>query len=316
LKDAAIANALGLENATQVAMAVLRARRKGNATPLVTKLEELLPKILALRGEGKTFREIGESFGHGEGQKAALWAINYVARAKRRGLLGQDGAILPGAFDVHRTGRGVSVSKVCVVEKVAAARDSSVLWLVTDKGDSDARALVDGTSVGKAPHYSRQKPGAKLFTRNGQNLVFMTEDKLAVWVTFRPAPGKAVRPDGMDAWECTMFRNEGPWRSSDLVREAVELSVALWGPVPKDGFITFVKSESVGRGTINHIPGYCYRRAGWKHRGQSSDGKPRFVAPIQKSCRPFNAWGWKAGRGGKLRLAIEASTFRVEGPSA
>lgn len=148
-------------------------------------------------------------------------------------------------------------------------------WLITDKGDPDARALVDGVSVGKAPHYSRQTPGASLFTRNGQNLVFLLEDCLAVWVTFRPTPGKATRPDRLDAWECALFRNEGHVVSSELVREAHLLSAAIWGSIPMDGLITFVQPDRIQ----SEIPGYCYRRAGWKHRGASSDGKPKLVAP-------------------------------------
>lgn len=99
-------------------------------------------------------------------------------------------------------------------------------WEITDKGDPDALALVDGVTelikgrsgFGK-PHYSRQQPGTRFFTRNGQNLVFITPDKLAVWVTFRPTPGKAVRPDKRDAWECSMFRNEGPILSSLLSKK-------------------------------------------------------------------------------------------------
>lgn len=61
-------------------------------------------------------------------------------------------------------------------------------WLITDKGDQDVRLLAD-------EHYTRQTPGALSFTRNGQNLVFVTPDLLAGWVTFRPTPGKAQRQD-------------------------------------------------------------------------------------------------------------------------
>jgi molecular chaperone DnaK (HSP70) len=47
-------------------------------------------------------------------------------------------------------------------------------WLITDKGDQDVRLLAD-------EHYTRQTPGALSFTRNGQNLVFVTPDLLAGW---------------------------------------------------------------------------------------------------------------------------------------
>ena len=150
-----------------------------------------------------------------------------------------------------------------------------VRWLISDKGDPVARRLVDGITVNGAPHYSRQTPGAKQWTRNGQNLVFVTANGLAVWCTFRPTPGKATRPDGLDAWECTMFRNEGGGLSSELIQEAHLLSLALWGATPRDGLITFIRPDRVR----SRNPGYCYKRAGWAVNGAARDGKPRLRAP-------------------------------------
>lgn len=188
----------------------------------------------------------------------------------------------------------------------------STLWLITDKGDLDARALVDGEVFGLRgrAHYSRQSPGARLFTRNGQNLVFMTPDHRAVWVTFRPTPGKAERADGLEGWECALFRNEGAWKmqrvkSRDLIREAVELSYSIWGRPGKDGIFTFIKPECVGKGREDHIAGYCYRRAGWKRVGAASDGKPRFRAPTPAVIRPFWTWTFKGDRGGVVRQELE-----------
>jgi hypothetical protein len=185
-------------------------------------------------------------------------------------------------------------------------------WLITDKGDPDARMLVDGESIEAAPHYSRQTPGARMFTRNGQNLVFITADARAVWVTFRPTPGKAKRQDGLDAWECALFRNETKkprLLSSDLIREAVELSRVLWGPFPADGFITFIKPSAV---RPKKDVGYCYLKAGWEEWGTASDGKPRFRAPLTDVPRPAEAWKWKGDRGGKLRREFEEQGLCLE----
>jgi len=185
-------------------------------------------------------------------------------------------------------------------------------WLITDKGDPDARRLVDGEGFNGIPHYSRQSPGARLFTRNGQNLVFMTTDRRAVWVTFRPTPGKATRPDKLDCWECAMFRNESAFGrlvlSSELIREAVELSCAIWGPFPRDGFITYVRPDRVK----SRNPGYCYLMAGWKRCGSSSDGKPRFDAPSPAVVRPWFAWSFKEDRGGLLRERLEGLTTMID----
>lgn len=169
-----------------------------------------------------------------------------------------------------------------------------MIWLVTDKGDQDARRIADR-------HYSRQTPGAPQFCRNGQNFVLVTRALDALWVTHRPASGKATRTDGLDAWECTLFRREGgAHRASDMIREAVLATVAFWGPIPPDGFLTYVDPEQVG----TQVPGWCFRRAGWKHRGESRDGKPRLFAPRPKSVPPRAAWSWRRERGGKLRRDV------------
>ncbi len=184
-------------------------------------------------------------------------------------------------------------------------------WLITDKGDLDALALVDGVSYGGKPHYSRQTPGARSFTRNGQNLVFITENKKAVWVTFRPTPGKAVRPDGLDCWECALFRNEhSGYMSSELIKEAVALSYTLWTLRPSDGFITFIKPSAVK--SVN--PGYCYKMAGWKSFGTSKDGKPRLRAPEYNESHALNEWSWHGLRGGKLRCELEGNVKTTLAP--
>jgi len=178
-------------------------------------------------------------------------------------------------------------------------------WLITDKGDPAARRLVDGQGFNGIPHYSRQTPGATMFTRNGQNIVLITSDLRAVWVTFRPTPGKAVRSDKLDGWECALFRNEktlgGRVLSSQLITEAVELSYSIWGTPGPDGFFTFIKPKCIK--SIN--PGYCYKKAGWKRTGCARDGKPRLTAPIPLVVRPIFIWSFNGDRGGKLRLEIE-----------
>lgn len=175
-------------------------------------------------------------------------------------------------------------------------------WLITDKGDPNARALVDGDFlIVGLPHYSRQTIGARQFTRNGQNLVFVTEDCLAVWVTFRPTPGKAKRSDGRDAWECALFRNEGPALSSDLIREACSLSLSLWGPYPKDGMITFIKPSAIR----SPNPGYCYKAAGWVKDRPASDGKLCLRAPAEVPTEHWSTWRFAGRRGGLLRKHLE-----------
>lgn len=179
------------------------------------------------------------------------------------------------------------------------------LWRITDKGDPRARYLVDH-GVDDSAHYSRQTRGAAQWTRNGENIVLLSVDELAVWATHRPSPGKAVRPDGRDAWECTLFRNCGTVLSSELIREAAAVTFALWtgglgDPLPIDGLITYVKPSAIR----SPNPGYCYKRAGWTKAPPARDGKPCFRAPEPESIEDWRAWEWVPGRGGKLRLLLE-----------
>lgn len=119
------------------------------------------------------------------------------------------------------------------------------------KGYKPAVAMADR-------HYSRQTIGALQFTRPGQNIVLMTTDHLALWASWRPRAG-IKRMDGLEAIECTIFRNEGPHLSSELIREAVALTVAKRG-WPPDGVITYVKPSAVR----SENPGACFRKAGFK----------------------------------------------------
>lgn len=139
-------------------------------------------------------------------------------------------------------------------------------WIITNKGDQACRALADR-------HYSRQKPGTRLFTRPGRNLVLRTEDASAVWVTW-----SGIRDDGIDAWECTIFRNESEHLSSDLIREAVAVTLREWGEPPPDGIITYVDQTKVRSAN----PGFCFLRAGWARVGYSKRRNLlRLSAPIE-----------------------------------
>lgn len=138
-------------------------------------------------------------------------------------------------------------------------------WIVTNKGDQECRRLADR-------HYSRQKIGSRQFCRPGRNLVLKTEGADAVWVTW-----SGIRDDGIDAWECTIFRNESTHLSSALIREAIELTLREWGQPPPDGIITYVDQTKVR--SVN--PGFCFLKAGWRKSGRSKRRNLlRLVAPL------------------------------------
>lgn len=131
-------------------------------------------------------------------------------------------------------------------------------WIITHKGDDSCRRLADR-------HYSRQTIGHPMFTRPGRNLVLRTAEGNAAWVTWY-----GLRDDGLDAFECTLFRNESEHLSSYLIRAAVEAIREEWGPfLPPDGIITYVAANKV-RSTN---PGCCFKIAGWKRVGESKKRK-------------------------------------------
>lgn len=129
-------------------------------------------------------------------------------------------------------------------------------WQPTKKTDSACVALAD-------KHYSRVTVGARQFTRPGENIVLRTADGSAVWVSWR---SRFKRKDGFgNAWECTLFRNESSITSSLLIKEAIEKTMEIWGPLPEDGMITYVSPTKVQ----SKNPGYSFLRAGFqrlKHR--------------------------------------------------
>lgn len=121
-------------------------------------------------------------------------------------------------------------------------------WSKRGRTDGHAQALADR-------HYSRRTPGASCFTPAGKALVLVTACGRATWAT----SWTQFPDDGLDAWRCTLFRNEGAGLSSGLILAAMALTAELWGEAPPDGWVTWIQTNKV-RSTN---PGYCFLKAGW-----------------------------------------------------
>ena len=135
------------------------------------------------------------------------------------------------------------------------------IWRRVKKFDSSACQLADR-------HYSRRKIGAPQFMPPGQTIVLLSSDARAVFGWWRPDPRSGlIAMNGLDGWTCTIFRNEGPARSSDLILAAEDMLYELAEGVGPDGLITYVWDQRV-RSTN---PGYCFLCAGWRRAGRSAD---------------------------------------------
>lgn len=150
-------------------------------------------------------------------------------------------------------------------------------WILSSSSDPRALAVVDGTGrfSDHGPHYSRRTPGSKTFTGVGQEVVLITEDEDAVWAVVRqktPARrgsgtsrGRAGQSDVAVryVWRNMLFRNLGPSLSSDLIREATQLTYGLWrfryGELPSEPLRTEVDIARI-RSTN---PGFSYLCAGY-----------------------------------------------------
>lgn len=173
------------------------------------------------------------------------------------------------------------------------------VWFRVDKFDARAATLADR-------HYSRQTVGSDQVMGPGKTLLMITPDENAVW-------GVVYNLDaiGEYRWRNSIFRNESPSRSSELVRAATAMTFSAWrhryGGIPgifrvaRFGLevwqhvataipamfgVTFewvpltteIDVEATrARRSKNSPPGKCYLEAGWTlHRvipaaGQKSE---------------------------------------------
>ena len=129
-------------------------------------------------------------------------------------------------------------------------------WYLTKDGDLSCYALF-------RRHYSCRtlKPKKRLFVGPGEKIVQRTDpgDAVCVW---RYAEHRADHQAGI---ECTLFRNESPHQSSELIRQADAIADHCW---PGMRHYTFVDPKAVRSSN----PGCCFVAAGWRRNGQSAKG--------------------------------------------
>lgn len=134
-------------------------------------------------------------------------------------------------------------------------------WALSHKFDARALPLADR-------HYNRRKVGAPQFVPPGRSLVLLTPEANAVWVTSWPF-AEYVRHAWPGAQVCSIFRNESPHLSSELIREAVSATMWRWPEPPDEGMVTFVDR---GKTHSKRNPGYCFICAGFVPCGRTKGG--------------------------------------------
>ena len=143
------------------------------------------------------------------------------------------------------------------------------VWTLSHRADPRCCALADR-------HYSRQKVGSPQFMPPGGCVVLYAGSPgagEAVWGTSTPF-AEYVRHEWAGAWMCSIFRNEGAGKASDLIREAVAATRAVAGDPPALGMVTFIHRAKVRPTKVRGacVFGWTYRQAGFREVGETRGG--------------------------------------------
>lgn len=131
-------------------------------------------------------------------------------------------------------------------------------WMVSHRFDPRACVIADR-------HYNRQKIGSPQFVPPGMCIVLLSNCLKALWVSSWP---DYARHKWCGAWMNTLFRNEGAGVSSQLIKEAIDITNSMWN-IPELGMVTFVDPRYVKPTKVRgkDVFGFCYSKAGFKHVG-------------------------------------------------
>lgn len=134
-------------------------------------------------------------------------------------------------------------------------RDS--YWTIAKDGDLQARELF-----GRHYTFRAYKDGRKhkLFVGPGQKMVLITAqgNALFVWRKF-------IDDSGQRGVNCAVFRNESKFKSSELIKEAMELAWRRW---PNERLYTYVNPIKIR----SQNPGCCFLKADWQRCGKTKNG--------------------------------------------
>lgn len=131
------------------------------------------------------------------------------------------------------------------------------VWWLSKDGDKTLLALYER-------HYScyEYRDGRKRsqFVGPGESIVLRTYtgDAMFVWRKF-------IDDSGQRGINCAVFRNEGQYLSSELIRQADRIADFCW---PRERHYTYINPKAI-RSTN---AGFCFLNAGWRKCGQTKSG--------------------------------------------
>lgn len=140
-------------------------------------------------------------------------------------------------------------------------------WWITKDGDRTCFGLY-------LRHYSSHKRPAgkrqRQFVGPGEHIVLRTRAGDAVFVWRKHFDKTVPRQEGV---ECSLFRNEGPIQSSDLIRQADAIADLCW-----PGLRHYTKVGAAHIRSSN--PGFCFIAAGWRRCGVTQERKLHILERI------------------------------------
>lgn len=118
-------------------------------------------------------------------------------------------------------------------------------------------------------HYSSLGKAAWIYRRygisgNGESLSLCNVSGTAGFCWTK----QKKRDDGQEGINCSFFRNESAFLSSELILEAEFMALNKWPDTVR--LFTYIDPEKTKkRRSKRHAPGYCFIMAGWKQCGES-----------------------------------------------
>jgi hypothetical protein len=163
-------------------------------------------------------------------------------------------------------------------------------WCMSHRADVAARLIADR-------HYNRQKIGTPQFVPPGRCMVLLSDCSRAFWVTSWPF-AEYVKHRWPGAWVCSAFRSEGAGQASELIRDAVAVTLAFFGPAPPLGMVTFIDRAQVRPIKQHGAPtwGWTWKQAGFQEVGETEGGLLAFQLlaadmPMAKEAKPMSTFG-------------------------